>query len=212
MIVCAHLACAAGVRSTRRVAAEDAVAARRRADALGVERPAHLERVDAIHPVLAAAGREHLLHVVGLGKGAAPERDADPVRAGGGGEADVLQAGVRLVQGAVLHLIVELHVLFAANDGLVDHLAVQGHDQRVLELHPAAPDIGHDVGDIHHVFAIRRQIHVGEDAAAGAERQASHVRQLRAGSRRGTSSRRAGHRAGQSPSRPRRAPRSRTAR
>ena len=85
-----------------------------------------------------------------------------------------------LVQGAVLHLVVQLHVLFAADHRLVDHLAVEGDDERVLELHAVAPDVGGDVGDVDDVFAVRRQVDVGEDAAARAERQAGHVRELRA--------------------------------
>ena len=96
-------------------------------------------------------------------------------------EADVLQARVDAVERAVLHLVVQLHVLFAADHRLVDDLVVHGHDQRVLELHAVAPDVGDHVGDVDDVFAVRREIDVGEDAAARAERQPGHVRELRAG-------------------------------
>ena len=101
----------------------------------------------------------------------------------GRGEADVLQALVDAIQRAVLHLIVELHVLFAADHRLVDQLAVERDDQRVLELHPAAPDVGGQVGDVDGVFAVRREIDFAENAAARAERQARDVRKLRAGRR-----------------------------
>ena len=166
-------------RSRRcRAATEDALAARRRTDALRVERSLQLERVHAIQAILSAAGREHLQLVVGLGKRPALERHADLVRSGRRGEADVLQPGVDAIQRAVLHLIVELHVFFAADHRLVNHLVVERHDQRVLELHAVAPDVGGHVGDVDDVVAVGREIDAGEDASARAQRQAGDVREL----------------------------------
>src|SRR6185295_19537854 len=98
-------------RALGRTAREDALAARGGGKALRVERSLNLEGVDAVHPVLTATGRELLQLIVGFGEGPPPERDADLVRPGGGEEADVLQPLVRLVQGAVEHLVVQLHVL-----------------------------------------------------------------------------------------------------
>ena len=56
-------------------------------------------------------------------------------------------------------------------DRLVDDLVVERHDQRVLELHAVAPDVGDHVGDVDRVFAVGREIDFRENAAARAERQ-----------------------------------------
>src|SRR5690606_19310411 len=111
-----------GVGTLARMARENALAARRRAQARRVERPADLERAHAIDAILAAAGHEHLRLVVRFGKRAAAERDADRARAGLRREADVLQPRVDLLHDAALDLIVRAHILFAADDGLVDRL------------------------------------------------------------------------------------------
>ena len=84
-----------------RMADEDALATRRRSEPLRVERALKLERIDAIQPILSAAGREHLQLIVGLGERPALERHADPVRPAGREEADVLQAGVDPIERAV---------------------------------------------------------------------------------------------------------------
>ena len=151
------------------------------AQPLGVERAAQLERAHPVQTVLSTAGRKHLLLIVRLRERLPPEGDADPVRPGRGGEADVLEPGVDPIECAALHLIVGLHVLFAADHRLVDDLVVERHHERVLVLHAVAPDMGGHVGDVDDVFAVGRQIDVGQDAAARAERQPGHVGELRAG-------------------------------
>ena len=161
------------------LAAEDARTARRLAQALGVERPLQLERLHAIEAILTAALREHLQLVVGLGEGAALERDTDLVRPGRREELDVLQPRVDPIERTVLHLIVKLHVLFAADHRLVDQLVVERDDERVLELHAVAPDMGGHVGDVDRVFAVGGQIDGGENAAARAERKTGNMRELR---------------------------------
>ncbi len=168
-------------RVRRRLANEDALTARRQTQALRAKRPAHLERVHTIETILTAAAREHLQLIVGLGERPALERHPDLVRSRGGEELDVLQPSVHAIERAVLHLIVELHVLFAADDRLVDQFVVERHHQRILELHAIAPDVGGHVGDVDGVFAVRGEIDVGENPAARAERQTGHVRELRAG-------------------------------
>ena len=67
--------------------------------------------------VLAAARHEELLLVVGLGEGAAFERDTHLVRARRRREADVLEARVDLLHHAVLDLVVGFRILFAADRG-----------------------------------------------------------------------------------------------
>src|SRR5262245_15526722 len=98
------------------------------------------------------------------------------------GEADILQAGIDPIQRAVLDLIVELHVFFAADDSLIDNLIVERHHERVLELHAIAPDVGSHISDIDDVFAVRWQIDFGENTSASAERKSLNVGELRAGS------------------------------
>ena len=157
---------------------------------LGVElRPVHiegaqkLERAHAVGTILPAAGRKHLQLIVGFGETLAPESDADLVRSGRGLELDVLQAGIDAIERAVLHLIVELHVFFAADDGLIDDLVVDRHHQRILVLHAVAPDVVGHVGDVDAVFAVGGEIHFRENAAARPQRQSGNVRELIAGSR-----------------------------
>src|SRR5690606_26713399 len=96
----------------RRVAREDTVAARRRAHAGRTVRTADLEAADPEHAVLAAAGHEHLLLVVGFGERAALERDANLVRTGRRREANVLEPRVDLLHDAVF--------FFQAEDGIRD--------------------------------------------------------------------------------------------
>ncbi len=160
------------------MANENRVAARRGAQARGVVRAADLERLHAEHAVLTAARHERLQLVVGLGERAAAERDADLVRSRRRDETDVLQARVDLLHRAVLHLVVEARVLFAAERRLVDDLVVQGHDDRVLELRVVAPDVAEHVGDVDFVLAVGREQVRRDEAAARAERQAAHVRLL----------------------------------
>ena len=169
-----------GLRAFGWMADENALTAGRRTDALRVERSPKLERAHAIHAVLAAAGCEHLQLIVGFGERPAFERHTDSVRSGRGEEADVLQARVDAIKRATLHLIVELHVLLAADHRLIDELVIEGHDQRVLELHAAAPDVRDDVGDIDGVLAVRRKIDFRENAAARTEWKAGRVGKLRA--------------------------------
>ena len=169
-----------GGRARCRLADEDACAARRLAQTFRVERSQQLERLDAVEPILAAALREHLQLVVGLGKCPALERDADLVRPRRRGELDLLQTRVDTIERTVLHLIVELHVFFAADHRLVNQLVVERDHERVLELHPVAPDMGRHVGDIDGVFAVRGQIDAGENPSARAQRKAGDVGQLRA--------------------------------
>src|SRR5690606_27280090 len=71
-----------GIVASVRMAREDALAARHRAQPLRVERSADLERAHAEDPVLAAAGDEHSQLVVRLGERSTAKRDADLVRAG----------------------------------------------------------------------------------------------------------------------------------
>ncbi len=97
-------------------------------------------------------------------------------------ELDVLQAGIDAIERAVLHLIVKLHVFFAADDGLIDDFVVDRHDQRILVLHAVAPDMGGHVGDVDAVFAVGGEIHFRENAAPGPERQSGNVCELIAGS------------------------------
>ena len=97
-------------------------------------------------------------------------------------ELDVLQAGIDPIERAALHLIVELHVFFAADHGLIDDLVVERHDQRILVLHAIAPDMADHVGDVDAVFAVGRKIDFRENAAACPERQSGDVRELIAGS------------------------------
>ena len=172
-----------------------AVTARRGAQARRIVRAADLERLHAEHAVLTAARHERLQLVVGLGERAAAERDADLVRPRRRDETDVLQARVDLLHRAVLHLVVEARVLFAAERRLVDDLVVQGHDDRVLELRVVAPDVAEHVGDVDFVLAVGREQVRRDEAAARAERQAAHVRLLRAQAARSTSDRPCAHRA-----------------
>src|SRR5690606_9347321 len=113
-----------GIVAVVRMTREDAFAARRRAEALRVERPADLERADAVDAVLAAAGNEHLLLIVALRERPAAERHADLVRTRRREETNILQPRVDLLHDAVLDLIVRAHVLLAADDRLVGRLAV----------------------------------------------------------------------------------------
>ena len=110
------------------MATENPLTTRRLAETLRVERTLKLERIHAIQTILAAAGREHLELIIRLGKCPALECDADLVWTGSGEEADVLQAGVDTIERAVLHLIVELHVFFAADHRLVDELIIDGYN------------------------------------------------------------------------------------
>ncbi len=128
-----------------------------------------------------AARHEHLELVVRLRERAAAERHADLVRAGSRGEFDVLEALVDLLEDAVLHLVVEPLIFVAADDRLVDRLAVEGDDHGVLELHVVAPDVPGHIRDVHGVLAVGREHVSHEHAAARAERQALHVRLLVAG-------------------------------
>ena len=84
---------------------------------------------------------------------------------------------------AVLHLIVEPHVFFAAHHRLVDDPSVERHHQGVLELHAIAPDMGDHIGDVDDVLAVRWEIGGPENASARAERKARHMSELRAGAR-----------------------------
>jgi hypothetical protein len=94
------------------------------------------------------------------------------------GEADVLQPLVDGFDRRILLLVDGLHVVFAADGGLVDQLAVQRDDQLVLELHVVDPQGLRHVGDVQHVLAPPGS--VNGDAAAGAQRRAILVKQLRA--------------------------------
>src|SRR5262249_44595349 len=114
----------------------------------------YLKRTHAIHSILSATGHKHLQLVVGLSEGLALECHTDLMWSGFCDEADVLQAGIDPIQRSILHLIVELHVFFAADHSLVDKLIVDRHYQRVLVLHPIAPDVSGHVGDIDDVFAV----------------------------------------------------------
>src|SRR5262249_32440741 len=143
-----------------------------------LERTEQLELVDAVRAVLAAAWSELLDLVVGLGEALAAESDADFVRPGGSLKLDVLQAGVYLIHGPALHLIVKLVVLLAADDCVVNDLVVHRHDERILVLHAVAPDVVGHVGDVDAVLAIGGKVDFGEDASAGTERQAGDMRQL----------------------------------
>ena len=87
-----------------------------------------------------------------------------------------LEAVVDRIQRAVVDLIEALHVLFAADHDLVDELAVERDDERVLELHVVAPEAADHVGDVHFVFAVGREVVLCQDAATGAERQTGNVR------------------------------------
>src|SRR5262249_40420894 len=69
-----------------RVAREDPVAAWRRCQTFCIVRAQKLERADTIHPILSAAGNEHLQLIVRLGESLSPERDANLVRPGSSGE------------------------------------------------------------------------------------------------------------------------------
>ena len=200
------------VVAARRVADEDLVAARRRAQPRRVVGAADLERLHAEHAVLAAARHERLELIVGLRERAAAERDADLVRTGRGGEADVLQARVDLLEDAVLHLVVGARVLLAADHRLVDEPAVERHDDGVLELRVVAPDVAEHVGDVDLVLAVRREQMRDGEPAARAERQATDVRLLPARAARNTTGRRCAHRAGRRRARRSGAPRRRTAR
>ena len=84
---------------------------------------------------------------------------------------------------AALHLIVKLHVFFAADDGLIDDFVVDRHHQRIFVLHAVAPDMVGHVGDVDFVLAVGGEIHVGENAAACSQRQSGNVGELIAGSR-----------------------------
>src|SRR5580704_17558742 len=145
------------------MAAENPCTARRETEAPGVEWTLKLKGAHAIQPILATAWREHLQLIVGLGERPTFECHANLVWSRGRGEADVLQALVDAIQRAVLHLIVEYHVLFAADHRLVDDLVVERDHQRVLELHAVAPDMGGHVGDVDPVFAVRWEIDAREN-------------------------------------------------
>jgi len=121
--------------------------------------------------------------IVRLGERAAAERDADLVRTGRRREADLLEPRVDLFHHAALDLVVRAHVFLAADDRLVDRLTVHDDDDMVLELHVVAPDMGRHIGDVDLVLAVGREVVLDDQAAARAERQALHVRLLKAGSR-----------------------------
>src|SRR5690606_14754477 len=169
------------VLMARRVAREDTVAARRRAHAGRTVRTADLEAADPEHAVLAAAGHEHLLLVVGFGERAALERDANLVRTGRRREANVLEPRVDLLHDAVLDLVVGADVFLATERGLVDGRAIERNDDGVLELRIVGPDVREEVRNIDLVLAVGREQMRHDHAAARAERQTRDVRLLVAG-------------------------------
>src|SRR5262245_40380977 len=87
------------------VATENSATTGSGTEPLRIERPLELEGAHAIQTILAAAWREHLQLIVGLGERSAFECHADLVRSRRGEEADLLEPGVHPVQCPVLHLI-----------------------------------------------------------------------------------------------------------
>ncbi len=106
------------------------------------------------------------------------ESDRHLVRTGRCLEANALQALVDGVDGRILFLVDGLHVLFAADVGLEELLAVQRRDQVVVELHVGDPQRRRHVADIEFVFAVGGKV-VGDDhTAARAQRQPFFVELL----------------------------------
>ena len=126
-------------------------------------------------------GAYMLQPILGLGKAAVLERHGEVMDARRRLEADVLQPLVDGFDRRILLLVDGLHVLFAADAGLVDLLAVEHDDQLVLELHVVDPEGLRHVGDVERVLAVGREVVVHHNAAARAERQAVLVDALGAG-------------------------------
>ena len=90
--------------------------------------------------------------------------------AGRGVKLDVLQAGIDAIHRATLHLIVKLHVFFAADYRLIDDFVVHRYDQWIFIFHAVAPDMVGHVGNVDFVLAVGGQIHVRKNAAARPQR------------------------------------------
>src|SRR5690606_17742473 len=109
-------------------------------------------RGDGEDAVLHRAGDEVLQAVVGFGEGAAHEGHTNLVRAGAGGEADVLGAAV---DGIHRRALVEVQcdaVGIAAKHRAVHLAVVHGDDHRVLELDVVHPGVQVEVADVDRVL------------------------------------------------------------
>ncbi len=147
-----------------RVANEDVMPAWRVADARCVERTADLEGGDSQHAILSAARHVCLQAIVGFRVRAVQERDTHFVRSRSRAETNVFQTLVDGVDGGRL-------VLLPANRGVVNRLVVECHDEVILELQVVHPQRLRHVGDVHDIVAVRGEVMLDGQAAAGAQRQ-----------------------------------------
>ena len=109
---------------------------------------------------------------VGLGESTGEERDAHLVLPGLDLETNILEPFVDRVGLRDAVLVDRLLIGIAADRGPVDLAAIDGDDDRVLELHIIDPQgLGH-VGDVNHIFAVGRKFVLDHQAAARSERQA----------------------------------------
>ena len=165
-----------------RAAAEDALAARRVAQARSRERPVDLEPLDLQRallafddPDLAAAGHERLQDGVGFRHGARDERGRDRVRPGRHRHADVLEPAVDLGDGRSLAQIDRFDVVGPADLVLEHLLAVDRENQPVPVFEAFDVARPSEAAEVELVVAVGREEMLDEHAAARAERHARDV-------------------------------------
>ncbi len=157
------------------IAGEDPLAAGGVGHALGLEGPAHLERRDALDLVLAATRRNVEQSAVGLRESARKKCHRDFVDAGGGFEADILEAFVDRVDGRILLLVDRLEILFTSNGGAEELFSIEHRDDGVLELHVVHPQGARHVRKGQLILAVRGEVVLDYRSATSPERQAVAV-------------------------------------
>ena len=119
--------------------------------------------------------------LVAFGKAAMEEGDRQLVLSGGGFEAELAQPAVDFFNRGIKPLIDRLVVGIATDIRAIDLLAVEQDDDGVLELHPRHFARERHVADREHVFAVGREVVLGDEAAARAEGHPFDVMLLPAG-------------------------------
>ena len=120
--------------------------------------PRICKRVRRLDSLLAAFERDGARALVALGEAAVHERDGEVVLTGRGVETDLAQSVVDLLDGRIEPLVDRLVIDFAADVRAIELLAVEQHDDGVLELHARHFARERHVADRELVLAVGRKV------------------------------------------------------